>query len=695
MDHEPLAENEIRILHLLPSRNSEAEIRCNLSRKTIKPLTYSALSYVWGEPNPAQAISINGMTVYVTPNLFAALRSLRHATEKINIWVDALCINQDDNLEKSHQVRQMGNIYKGARPVYIWLGEEMDDSNLAMELIQLLETMTRDIKSGKTKKETPKLWSDIMRDKSYEQHWPALSKLCNRPYWTRAWIVQEITATDYGILCCGASRASWFPLMILFSNRALSGIVESLSPGARQFFALKVVLGMPLAQMNWRVRNEVKIPLLDGLLFIRNHQATDPKDFVYSILNLVYDCSLEPDYDKSVFTLYRDVVKLTIEQNGNLDILSACNDCRRTPFSDRMKYLEIMRPLLSYGTFTVNFEQHCFKTYHDELAMTGLNDDMSPLSEKTGTKNYANPNADDDSVAKHLILKISSSSWKRGTEPENLGKKNGGHLLGLRNSNLEILDPNTRDLVQDAQEAMNKSAENYLPSWVPDWREPRPADGNLLFIDPTKGKCYYRASSDSAPGVQFLEDEYVMLVDGIRISSIGAVSKHYVKNTHQKEAVLNCMKAEFKLWTQGHHPRNVYGNQQKQEEAYRYTVAAGKNRDGSKGASILANNVQEYRSQSRDSSNESESNQSRALVYPISRSTRFHELMHCVSLLLLFRFAITSQGYMARVPNGTEPSDIIAIFSGAKVPHVLRRYKDQDKYFLIGECCKSIPEHAE
>ncbi|KAH9203408.1 hypothetical protein DL95DRAFT_399362 [Leptodontidium sp. 2 PMI_412] len=61
-----------------------------------------------------------------------------------------------------------------------------------------------------------------MRDKSYDQHWLALSKLCGRPYWTRAWIVQEITATKHGILCCGASKASWSSLMVLWRDEPQS-----------------------------------------------------------------------------------------------------------------------------------------------------------------------------------------------------------------------------------------------------------------------------------------------------------------------------------------------------------------------------------------------------------------------------------------------------------------------------------------
>jgi hypothetical protein len=76
--------------------------------------------------------------VEVTPNLFAALRSIRHTSDKVCFWVDALCTNQDDDQEKAAQIKRMTEIYANSTVVFMWLGEEEDESELAMTLLQRL-----------------------------------------------------------------------------------------------------------------------------------------------------------------------------------------------------------------------------------------------------------------------------------------------------------------------------------------------------------------------------------------------------------------------------------------------------------------------------------------------------------------------------------------------------------------------------
>jgi hypothetical protein len=85
---------------------------------------YAALSYVWGSvaPNP-DVIICNDVTFRVTSNCHSALHHLRAIHGAFAIWIDAICINQQDNLEKAHQIGLMGNIYSDAETTYVWLGE--------------------------------------------------------------------------------------------------------------------------------------------------------------------------------------------------------------------------------------------------------------------------------------------------------------------------------------------------------------------------------------------------------------------------------------------------------------------------------------------------------------------------------------------------------------------------------------------
>lgn len=118
---------EIRLLKL--HRNKENSIvSCSLKKVSLlNPGSYSFI-YCWGDPDIRKPILASRRTIHVTVNLEAALRQLKdkHITR---IWVDAVCINQDDRQERSIQVRNMKQIYSKAERVIAWLGEESENSS--------------------------------------------------------------------------------------------------------------------------------------------------------------------------------------------------------------------------------------------------------------------------------------------------------------------------------------------------------------------------------------------------------------------------------------------------------------------------------------------------------------------------------------------------------------------------------------
>lgn len=84
---------------------------------------YIALSYTWGdEDNPIEEIFINSRKKRVRPNLFQALYFLRGYHQFQYLWVDALCIDQDDVAERNEQVRNMHYTFRNAKLVVAWLG---------------------------------------------------------------------------------------------------------------------------------------------------------------------------------------------------------------------------------------------------------------------------------------------------------------------------------------------------------------------------------------------------------------------------------------------------------------------------------------------------------------------------------------------------------------------------------------------
>jgi hypothetical protein len=205
-------------------RRGGDEVRVEITHAPFDdPQKYIALSYVWGSEEDPQNIAVNGGSFKVTKNLFQALQHLRHMQGPdagLPFWIDAICINQSDNVEKSRQVRLMTEIYSRACKVLVWLGPPDDDSELALAKMKAVEAQMfigmigwdKSVKENKlelvgaTSKGARGSWSrsrfylnQCYRASSYiqqaEQHeWEAILKFLENPWWSRAWIVQEVTS---------------------------------------------------------------------------------------------------------------------------------------------------------------------------------------------------------------------------------------------------------------------------------------------------------------------------------------------------------------------------------------------------------------------------------------------------------------------------------------------------------------------
>lgn len=115
----------IRVLHLQPG-SGHGLIHCALQELPLDKVEgkYESISYVWGQQDIRDTIICDGHPLQVTNNLEHALRNFRLKHESRTLWVDAVCINQEDGIEKSLQVRKMGEIFRKAKQVLCWLGED-------------------------------------------------------------------------------------------------------------------------------------------------------------------------------------------------------------------------------------------------------------------------------------------------------------------------------------------------------------------------------------------------------------------------------------------------------------------------------------------------------------------------------------------------------------------------------------------
>jgi hypothetical protein len=113
---------QIRLVDLQPG-DYDDPIRLHLRTVTLDgSVEYDALSYAWGTAISPHRTLVDGIPIAVTESLDLGLRRLRQH-DHCTLWIDALCINQQDVKERNHQVQHMGSIYGMAKHVLIWLGE--------------------------------------------------------------------------------------------------------------------------------------------------------------------------------------------------------------------------------------------------------------------------------------------------------------------------------------------------------------------------------------------------------------------------------------------------------------------------------------------------------------------------------------------------------------------------------------------
>lgn len=134
------AKRQIRLLHLDPGEE-DTELSGALRDASLddEPV-YEAIPYVWGAWEDPGSIIIKQFeeVVSITANLQAVLRSVRLPNRPRVLWVDALCVNQNDLEERGSQVSIMGEVYGQAHQVLVHLGDSLEGCELAIEAVRRL-----------------------------------------------------------------------------------------------------------------------------------------------------------------------------------------------------------------------------------------------------------------------------------------------------------------------------------------------------------------------------------------------------------------------------------------------------------------------------------------------------------------------------------------------------------------------------
>lgn len=243
----PLKEGEIRVLEILKPEDGKEDIVCQLWVHTIEPQSgmeitrywpgYEALSYVWAQkPRNLATKHKRGVITMINTvkpgvrapfvigwNLSEALKFFRQENCSRIFRTDQICINQkrDLNKEKTRKMHMMTAIYRSATQVQVWLGLSFDESKRAARHFAPME--------GKTLEDEVLMQSY----QSARQRWEDLFEgFQNRPWWTRAWIVQEVISCPNPVLNSGVDSLS-FNLVLRLLDFAVNKRLQITTPTSK------------------------------------------------------------------------------------------------------------------------------------------------------------------------------------------------------------------------------------------------------------------------------------------------------------------------------------------------------------------------------------------------------------------------------------------------------------------------------
>ncbi|KAH7184642.1 heterokaryon incompatibility protein-domain-containing protein [Fusarium flagelliforme] len=274
-----------------------------------KPVFFTALSYTWG-PNAFDcSIECDGFVKNITTSLDSAIRQFRHPVDSIMMWIDQICINQDDNIEKAQQIPLMSRIYRLATNTVIWLGEASEGSDSAL---RLLERIVSCLQFALHNPDFPDL-ERLGLPEPDSKVWEHLCELLTRKWFTRVWVIQEAVLSWHSDtwFACGDFFLPWKTLADACMYLNTCGISSKLGEKFSTIIPIHAPLGEVMLNIEWMKRTSHP-DLFTFLAYTRNAECWDPKDRVYGLLGLIGDkakAAVRVSYasDYTVASLYKDV----------------------------------------------------------------------------------------------------------------------------------------------------------------------------------------------------------------------------------------------------------------------------------------------------------------------------------------------------------------------------------------------------
>lgn len=292
---------------------------------------YTTISYTWGDAHSDEPIQVDGHHFRVRANLRPLLAMLcssssgnkpKHFFDGAGgsdwLWIDSICINQDDLAERAAQVKAMGRIFGRAAQAAVWLGERSDATDRAMDLLSLLEERRRELQRRGASKRRRRMPPGL------EEHpgWASLEQLLRNPWWGRVWTLQEFLLPERLRFYCGAKSISRQTFRRGVDALQLCGPMED-----RVKTSVWTTAWNRRRISDWYQFQDTRhrMSLVSLMAFCGDYGVKDHRDRIWGVHGLAREEDRlmigDPTYDTDVKTLFGQLVRRFVERYTSLDII--------------------------------------------------------------------------------------------------------------------------------------------------------------------------------------------------------------------------------------------------------------------------------------------------------------------------------------------------------------------------------------
>lgn len=338
----PLSNEYIRQLILDPGQGDEPLSGRLVTTKMLDAPGFEAISYVWGASIRDRWIVLDGRELPITTSVEDALRQARMPEKHRTLWADSICMNQEDDVEKAHQVTMMGRIYAKSSRTLICLGRHPRSRQYSQDVAALVEGVNDMMNRKFASPDFSWDWGSFPFPREdepllHDEKWISWEKLGKCDWFRRGWVMQEAALAREAVVLWADAEIQW--ISILRTYEWLVQRVRHLMPTGR----LLIIPNAHRRTYATRRPREARtlhfeenkdllepMPTLEVLNAARTLDISEPKDSIYAFMSMptsdkvFADLDIKPDYRKDISHLdvYRDFAVRYLYSTRDLDLLS-------------------------------------------------------------------------------------------------------------------------------------------------------------------------------------------------------------------------------------------------------------------------------------------------------------------------------------------------------------------------------------